>query len=261
MILDSQKEIDYLKRLLTASEEVISTLENKNDHLNSKSEFYEEVAESLVTENESLLLKIQQIKEQYNPPSIMKKVSFNIEPAQNVELGEGEDTEEEGEAEEAGVEEERETEYKPVEETGYIKQSGRVRCIVCGYTKSQMNKHMEKHKQEGEMVTASQVHCALEAFPQCPFQCSSKEDLLKHIETAHKQLKCNNCNERFDTKAGLEKHIKKTHTSTATNNKSSVHPENSSEANSELKCNICGLVCNTPKEMEDHMDDHEDTDE
>ena len=82
MLLDRQKEIDNLNRLLIASGEVIATLENENNHLNSKSEFYEEVAESL-TENESLLLKIQQLDEQINLPP-RKTVSFNIQPVYNV---------------------------------------------------------------------------------------------------------------------------------------------------------------------------------
>ena len=91
--------------------------------------------------------------------------------------------------EEAGEEEEGDTEDKTEEGAGFKQQTGRVRCIVCGYTRntqSQMNKHMEQHKQEGQYIPAGQFHCCLVAFPQCPFQCSSNADLLKHIETAHK---------------------------------------------------------------------------
>ena len=46
---------------------------------------------------------------------------------------------------------------------------------------------MEKHKEEEEFVSANQIHCALVAYPDCPFQCHSNEDLLKHIESAHKK--------------------------------------------------------------------------
>ena len=64
IIAIQKKEIDNLNRLLTASGEVIANLENENNNLNSKSEFYEEVAEGLVIENESQLLKLQQLVEQ-----------------------------------------------------------------------------------------------------------------------------------------------------------------------------------------------------
>ena len=58
-----------------------------------------------------------------------------------------------------------------------------------------MLKHMEEHKKEGEFVPAGQVHCGLVAFPDCPFQCSSKEELMKHTDIAHKKRKCNFCSE------------------------------------------------------------------
>ena len=208
-----KKEIDNLNNLLSASGEVITNLENENNNLNAKAEFYEEVAESLVTENESLLLKLQQIKEQDNQPS-GKKVSFNPEPFINVsELEEGEGNAEDWETEE---EEEKDVEDNTEQETGFRQQTGRVRCIVCGITRntrSQMKKHMQIHKEDGEFVPAGQIHCALSAFPECPFQCSSNEELLKHIEIAHAKQKCNDCSETFDTKEGLQQHIKRTHSS------------------------------------------------
>ena len=59
-----QRQIDNLQRLLTASAEAIDNLENENNQIHSKAEFYLEVAEGLVTENENLLLKIQQQQEE-----------------------------------------------------------------------------------------------------------------------------------------------------------------------------------------------------
>ena len=78
------------------------------------------------------------------------------------------------------------------EDTGYRQQTGRVTCIICAVTrntKSQMRKHMEKHEEEGDVVPVGQVHCGLVAFPECPFQCSTKEELMKHIDRSHKKAK------------------------------------------------------------------------
>ena len=130
---NKQKEIENLNRLLIASGEVIATLEGENNNLNSKAEFYEEVAESLVIENESLFLKIQQIEEQKIKQK-NKHVSFNIEPEQDAYIvEEGEDHVEEEEIEE---EKEDDIEHKSEEETGFRQQSGRVTCIVCGVTRN-----------------------------------------------------------------------------------------------------------------------------
>ena len=187
---DNKKEIDNLKRLLSASGEVIATLEDENNHLNTKAEFYEEVAEGLVIENESLLLRLQQKEEQETHKNVLppvKNVTFNLDPEQNIyEREEGEDTGTEGET----VEEKKNEESVAEVQTGYRQQSGRATCIVCGITrntKSQMVKHMEQHKEDGEFVPAGQKHCGLTAFPDCPFQCYSNEELMKHIETDHKK--------------------------------------------------------------------------
>ena len=209
----SDKEMENLKRLLTASGEVIATLEDENNHLNGKA--YKEVAEGLVVENESLLLKIKQMEEkkiEQNNASPSKSVSFSLDPEQNID-----------EREENLDEEEIGDEDRDVEEVAnkhdnndaeFRQQSGRVTFIVCGVTrntKSHMAKHMKKHEEEGESVPPGQVHCGLVAFPECPFQCSTKYDLMKHIQTAHKRQKCNFCSETFGTKEGLDKHRKKTH--------------------------------------------------
>ena len=82
-LLEKDKEINNLKRLLAASGEVIATLEDENNHLNAKAEFYEEVAEGLVIENESLLLRLkhkEELKTLKNNTSANKSVSFDLEP-------------------------------------------------------------------------------------------------------------------------------------------------------------------------------------
>ena len=218
-LLDKDKEINNLKRLLAASGEVIATLEDENNHLNAKAEFYEEVAEGLVIENESLLLRLkhkEELKTQKNNRPANKSVSFDLEPEEIVsETEDGEGIENNDEVEEV-EDEERTTGVVPDEETGFRQHSGRVTCIVCGLTrntKSQMTKHMEIHKEEGEFVPAGQIHCGLTAFPNCPFQCYANEELVKHIETDHKRHKCNLCSETFETKEGMDKHRRKTHPS------------------------------------------------
>ena len=111
----------------------------------------------------------------------------------------------EGEVEE----EERTTGVVPEEETGFRQQSGKVTCIVCGLTRnttSQMTKHMEIHKEEGQFVAAGQIHCGLTTFHNCPFQCYSNEELMKHIETDHKKHKCNFCSQ---TSNDCGRHIKR----------------------------------------------------
>ena len=245
IIAIQKKEIDNLNRLLTASGEVISNLENENNELNAKAEFYEEVAEGLVTENENLLLKLKHQKEKYetnlNDVPTSKSVKFNLEPE-----GEGEEREEdEGNV---GVIAE--------EETGFRQHTGRVRCIVCGLTrntKSQMKKHMDIHKEEGDFIPANQIHCALVAYPMCPFQCSSNEDLLKHIDIDHKEIKCNFCSETFVTEAGIDKHRKKMHPSPTVE-----HPNISTGVQSNQKCGICGLIRDTQQKMDTHMKYHDD---
>ena len=159
-----QKKIDDLERLLTASGEVIANLEEENNQLNAKAEFYVELAEDLTIENESLVLQLQQAREEElpNKEANSKKVIFNPVPEQREfeveEVATGED--ERGEEVEV-------TEKEVQGETGFRQQGGRVTCIVCGLTrntKSQMIKHMQQQKDEGEIVPAWQVHCALVAY-------------------------------------------------------------------------------------------------
>ena len=69
-----------------------------------------------------------------------------------------------------------------------------------------MNKHMKQHIEEGDFVPAGQVHCGLAAFPECPFQCRTQEELM-----VHKRQKCNFCKESFETKEGMETHRKNSH--------------------------------------------------
>ena len=133
--------------------------------------------------------------------AISKKGTFNPVPEQRVfEVDEVVTEEYEKREEEEEIEEEVQ------EETGFRQQGGRVTCIFCGLTrntKSQMNKHMQQQKDEGEIVPAWQVHCALVAYYMCPFQCSSKDELIVHIENKHKRQKCNFCKETFETKEGM----------------------------------------------------------
>ena len=136
-----KKKIDDLERLLTARGEVIANLEQENNQLNAKAEFYVELAEDLTIENESLVLILQQAREEELPKkeANSKKVTFNPVPEQReFEVEEGATVEDErGEEEEV-------TEKEVQGETGFRQQGGRVTCIVCGLTrntKSQMNKH------------------------------------------------------------------------------------------------------------------------
>ena len=127
------KEIDNLERLLTASGEVIANLENENNQLHAKAEFYEEVAEGIVIENESLILKIQQQKEEelsQKEPMTRKEVTFNPVPDQRVF------EEEEVEAREEQAEEEQVKAKIVQEESGFRQQSERFTCIVCGLTRN-----------------------------------------------------------------------------------------------------------------------------
>ena len=105
---------------------MIYNLEHENNNLNAKAEFYEEVAESLVIENESLLLKLQYIEEQKTKG---KSVSFNLNPKQN-------DLEREEEEDKLDNEEIVGKEEEADEEIGFRQQSRRVTCIVCGRTRN-----------------------------------------------------------------------------------------------------------------------------
>ena len=57
------------------------------------------------------------------------------------------------------------------------------------------------------------LHCGLVAFPECPFQCSTESELMKHIETDHQNQKCNFFSETFEIKEGADKHRNKEHPS------------------------------------------------
>ena len=152
-------------------------------------------------------------------------------------------------------------------QTGYRQQSGRSTCIVCGITrntKSQMVKHMEQHKEDGEFVPAGQKHCGLTAFPDCPFQCYSNEELMKHIETDHKKRRCNFCSQTFETKEGLDKHRRKDHPSfkPCINMSDCSYGTGCHYSHEPLKkafrCYQCGEEFNKSKEMMEHRKkDHE----
>ena len=240
---------------------MISNLENENTHLNAKAEFYEEVAESLMTENESLLLKLQQLVE---PKTQCKSDSFNLDPKQNIpEREEGEESLDKGEI---SGEEEDVIEEAGIDETGYRQQSRKVTCIVCGCTrntKNQMEKHMKKHKQEGEILNVGQVHCCLVAYPGCPFQCNSQEDLLKHIDTDHVKLKCDECSETFETKEGKENHRRKQHPGVkfGTTQDSNGNSPDQGIDNHRFECPICGLTKTTEIQIEAHMNRHDKEEE
>ena len=59
-----EKEIKELKQLLTGAREVILNLEDECGELHKKAEFYEDMSENLVTENENMIVKMKQISEQ-----------------------------------------------------------------------------------------------------------------------------------------------------------------------------------------------------
>ena len=211
MVTKHKQEIDNLERLLTASGEVIANLETENNQLHAKAEFYEEVAEGLVVENESLLLKLQQKEEEKTQAKeTVKRKEVSWDPIQEQRVLEEEEKD-------IGDDAEEEDQLGPkvvLEQTGFRQQGGRFTCIVCGITRntqSQMIKHMKQHKEEGEFVEAGQVHCGLVAFPECPFQCRTKEELMLHIDNDHKKQKCNFCTETFENKDSMESHRKKNH--------------------------------------------------
>ena len=62
-----------------------------------------------------------------------------------------------------------------------------------------------------------------------------------------KKQKCNLCSEIFDTEDGLDKHRTKTHAPAAAQPTPSTQPEDNIGVQSDLRCNICGLSCDTPK--------------
>ena len=61
---NQEKELEGLKQVLYGAREVISNLENECDERNQKAEFYEEMSENLVKENENMISKIKQISEE-----------------------------------------------------------------------------------------------------------------------------------------------------------------------------------------------------
>ena len=265
-----KKEIDNLNTLLTASGEVIANLEDENNHLNAKAEFYEEVAESLVTENESLLLKLQQLEEQRTHDIKMpsgKRVSFNLDLEQEGEEEEEDEAEGEEDLDREEIRKEDENiEAEAANETGFRKQSRKVTCIVCGCTrntKNQMNNHMEKHKKEGDIIPPGQIHCGLQAFPECPYQCTKKEDLMQHIETEHAKKKCDICSETFETKQGLDKHINIKHPRVEQEvNRDEGQVLNDPTTDNDLtenrfNCPVCGLTKTSKSQIESHMSSHD----
>ena len=48
-------------------------------------------------------------------------------------------------------------------------------------------------------------------FPECTFQCNTREDLRNHINTDHQPIKCNICSESFETKEGANTHRRVKH--------------------------------------------------
>ena len=154
--------MEDLERFLTASGEVIANLEEENNQLHAKAKFYEEVAEDLTIKNQSLLLKLQQKEEEYSiKQEFNKRIEVTFEPtSEDIVLEEEVVAPRDDEYEVEQVEQEKEC----PEETGFRQQRGRFTCIVCGRTRntqSQINKHMQEHKETGEFVPAEQVHCAV----------------------------------------------------------------------------------------------------
>ena len=93
---------------------------------------------------------------------------------------------------------------------------------------TEVNKVKEILTQEPTVKTP-QFHCALSNTPECdcPFQCSTKEELDKHIENNHNKkthLQCTVCDLYFRDLDALSKHM------------SMIHKKENLTA----KCNICG---------------------
>ena len=117
---------------------------------------------------------------------------------------------------------------------------------------------MKKHKEEGEVLDVRQEHCCLVAYPGCPFQCNSKEEFLKHIETDHVPLKCDVCSETFETKEGKENHNRKQHPGVefGTTQGSNAQLQDQ-DIGKRFECPICGLTKTTESQIEAHMNKHD----
>ena len=83
-------------------------------------------------------------------------------------------------------------------------------CEVCGKNRPLTNKvkhvkncidKQEKIKPENEQYTCN--------F--CPFNTHRNQNLKGHIASKHTKIFCSNCNELFDNKANLRKHVMKNH--------------------------------------------------
>ena len=119
-----------------------------------------------MTENESLLLKIQllhdQIKQQptviFNPiieQRVYERDKLNIPEEEEVNENVVEEDDEDMEGEDKTENNEEGSKAEGNEMAAFRMQGGRVSCIVCGKTRntrSKMNKHMKEHEASGEVI-------------------------------------------------------------------------------------------------------------
>ena len=94
-----------------------------------------------------------------------------------------------------------------------------------------------------EVSTKQQLHCALTDSPDCQFQCETKEQLQRHIETEHRaktHLQCTVCNIVFRNIDNLSTHMNSTH-------------KKSDEGDLQYSCRSCQEKFKTKSELDMHI--------
>ncbi len=129
-------------------------------------------------------------------------------------------------------------------------------CHVCDKSfpiMARLKKHLRMHERRNDPdYLSSRPWCC--SYPQCNSRFKREEYLANHIQALHlKQysIRCAICQQGFNRDFFLQRHMRKTHPG--------AWEKVRHDQDSDMVCNICGIIFKTKKILRKHMGRHEKT--
>ena len=261
-----ETELKKVKQLLTGATEVISNLEAECEDHHKKAEFYKDMSENLVTENEAMILKIKQMSDQKQKLQSLVElqkwklnnytVKYNCEECGDIIIKENEIDEhkvihmEKMQFEEAEITNDNDI-NKPHASKQHIQQENfehtRVKydCDTCGelfFTESEREEHDNMHKDEMQNEEPENLNDIVRN-KQSGFERPNPQEKAVAKKVNETTFYCDRCGKQFKNKNILISHM-----------------ENHNSHIGSHSCSSCMQTFSNKKDLENHMKNHEDGD-